>query len=44
MQMDIQEMGWGDMNWINLGEDRDHWQAVVNVVMNLGFCKAQGIS
>ena len=25
----------GDMDWIDLAEDRDRWLAVVNVVMNL---------
>ena len=32
--MDVQELGWGSMDWIDLDEDRDRWQAVVNVVMN----------
>jgi hypothetical protein len=33
--MDHQEMGWRGMHWIDLAQDRDRWQAVVNVVMNL---------
>jgi hypothetical protein len=33
--MDIREVGWGGMNWIELAQDRDRWQALVNVVMNL---------
>jgi hypothetical protein len=32
--MDIQEVGWKGMYWIDLAEDRDRWWAVVNVVMN----------
>jgi hypothetical protein len=28
-------IGCGGMNWIDLAEDRDRWQALVNVVMNL---------
>jgi hypothetical protein len=32
--MDLQEEGCGDMDWINLAEDKDRWQALVNAVMN----------
>ena len=33
--MDLQEMGYGGMNWIDLAQDRDRWRALLNVVMNL---------
>jgi hypothetical protein len=33
--MDLGELGWEDMDWINLAQDRDHWRALLNVVMNL---------
>ena len=34
--MDLREFGWvGGINWVSLAQDRDRWQAVVNVVMNL---------
>jgi len=33
--MDLPEVGWGGMEWIDLAEDRDRWQMVVNVVINL---------
>ena len=33
--MDLKEIGWGGVRWIDLAEDRDRWQAVVNAVMNL---------
>jgi hypothetical protein len=33
--MDLQEVGWGDVDWIDMAQDRDKWRAVVNAVMNL---------
>jgi hypothetical protein len=33
--MDLQDVGMGDMDWIDMAQDRDRWRAVVNVVMNL---------
>jgi hypothetical protein len=33
--MDVREMDWGDMDWINLAQDRDQWWVPVNTVMNL---------
>jgi hypothetical protein len=33
--MDLQEVGWDGMDWIDMAQDRDRWRAVVNVVMNL---------
>jgi hypothetical protein len=35
IRMDLREIGWGDMDWIDLAQDRDHWRALVNPVMNL---------
>jgi hypothetical protein len=35
IKMDLQEVGCGSKVWIELAQDRDRWQALVNVVMNL---------
>jgi hypothetical protein len=31
----IGEVGWGDVDWIGLGQDRNRWRALVNSVLNL---------
>jgi hypothetical protein len=33
-KMDLREIGWG-MDWIDVSQDRDRWQAVLNKVIKL---------
>jgi hypothetical protein len=35
MKLDHQELGCGDMDWIELAQDRDRWRTLVSTVMNL---------
>jgi hypothetical protein len=35
IRMDLREIGWGSVDWIQLALDRDQWRALVNTVMNL---------
>jgi hypothetical protein len=35
IKVDLSEIGFDGMDWINLTEDKDQWQADVNTVMNL---------
>jgi hypothetical protein len=35
IKMDLREVGWEGMDWINLAQDTDRWRALVNAVMNL---------
>jgi hypothetical protein len=35
IKVDLREIGWGGMDWIDLFHDEDQWRALVNTIMNL---------
>jgi hypothetical protein len=35
IKMDLREIGWDGVHWIEMAQDRDQWRALVNTVMNL---------
>ena len=35
IKVDLQEVGWGGMDWFDMAQDRDRWRACANAVMNL---------
>jgi hypothetical protein len=35
IRMDLEEVGWGDVDWIGLVQDRNRWRALINSVLNL---------
>jgi hypothetical protein len=35
IKIDIREIGWGGMDWIDLAQDRNQWRALVNTAVNL---------
>ena len=44
IKIDLQEVGGGCGDWMELAQDRDRWRALVSTVRNLRFPKMQGIS
>jgi hypothetical protein len=35
VRMDLREIGWGGVDWIDLAQDKNQWKALVNTVINL---------
>jgi len=44
IKMDLQEVGGGFGDWMELAQDMDRWRALVSTVMNLRVPKMRGIS
>jgi hypothetical protein len=42
IKMDIREIGWGRMDWIDLTQDRGRWRALVNTAINLRVSLTSG--
>ena len=42
INMDLKEVGFGGMDWIELAQDRARWRAIVSAVMKLGVPKKCG--
>ena len=42
IKMDVQEVGGGCGDWMELAQDRDKWRELVSTVMNLGVSKNAG--
>jgi hypothetical protein len=34
IKIDLRQIGWDGMDWIDLAQDRDQWRALVNTVIN----------
>jgi hypothetical protein len=37
IKMDLREIGWDGVDWIDLAQDRGEWMALLKTIMNLGI-------
>jgi hypothetical protein len=35
IKMDLREIGWNGVDWINMAQNRDQWRALVNMALNI---------
>jgi hypothetical protein len=35
IKMDLREIGWDELDWMDMVQERDKWRALVNTVLNL---------
>jgi hypothetical protein len=43
IKIDLRDIGWDGMDWIDLAQDRDQWRALMNTVIHLRFNKIYNI-
>jgi hypothetical protein len=34
-KMDVREIGWDGVDWVDMGQDRNQWRTLVNTILNL---------
>jgi hypothetical protein len=42
IKMDLRDIGWDGMEWIDLAQDRDQWRALVNMAVDLRIAQNVG--
>jgi hypothetical protein len=44
IKIDLRDIRWDGVDWIDLAQDMEEWRALINTVMNFGFYKILGSS